>query len=293
MSEQKDMRFTKVSGGKMYLAEEVNGYIEILRNAYSEALTELDSVKEQSAKTQESFAKEKEKAKQVLEGERAEQQKELTKLKESLQQEQEAKTTAIASLSEMEKAKMATTDDVAKVNKMLIDEKDIRKSIQQELADTKEQKNILQQQKDTLQQQLTVAKADNDNLQQEKAALVEADKNKSFGNAGDYISLLKRTSDTADAYVRDIEEKMNQLESEAKTKCETQINQAHYQSASILEEANSKALNMIKKAEGKRQEILTRTRTEYEGIRGLIEQASKEYGEMASNAKEEELEWDS
>jgi len=49
---------------------------------------------------------------------------------------------------------------------------------------------------------------------------------------------------------------------------------------------------MIKKAEAKRQEILTRTRTEYEGIRGLIEQASKEYANMAASAKED-IEWDS
>jgi len=286
MSEQKDMRFTKVSGGKMYLSEEVDGYIEILRNAYSEVLTELKGVKEQSAKNQENFAKEQEKAKQMLESERAEQQGKLTKLNESLQQEQKAKEANLVSLSELEKAKGSATENLEKVNKMLADERSSKQSIQQELAKIKEQK-------DALQQQLVEAKADNDNLQKEKATLVESNNNKSFGNASDYISLLKRTADTADSYVRDIEEKMNQLEMQAQTKCETQISQAHQESANILEDANTKALSMIKKAENKRQEILTRTKTEYEGIRGLIERSSKEYGDMATNAKEEQLEWDS
>ena len=286
MSEQKDMRFTKVSGGKMYLSEEVDGYIEILRNAYSEVLTELDSVKEVSAKTQESFAKEQEKAKQLLESERAKQQEKLTKLNEHLQQEQKAKEAAIASLSELEKSKVAATEDVETINKMLADEKDNKNNVQQELAKVKEQKDVLQQ-------QLDKAKAVNDKLQQENANLKESANSGSLRSAGDYISLLKRTADTADTYVRDIEETMNQLEAQAKTKCETKISQAHQESASILEDANTKALNMIKKAENKRQEILTRTRTEYEGIRGLIEQSSKEYGEMASSAKEEQLEWDS
>ena len=286
MSEQKDMRFTKVSGGKMYLAEEVDGYIEILRNAYSEVITELDNVKEESVNDQEHFSKEQEKATQLFESERAKQQEEMTKLNEHLQQEQNAKEAALTSLREIEKTKVAESANIEKVNKMLADEKNSKDTIQQELVKVKEEK-------DTLQQQLIEARADNDNLQQEKDALVEADNNRGFGNASDYISLLKRTADTADNYVRDIEEKMNQLEVEAKTKCETQISQAHQQSASILEDANTKALNMIKKAENKRQEILTRTRTEYEGIRGLIEQSSKEYGDMASSAKEEKLEWDS
>ena len=300
MSEQREMRFTKVSGGKMYLSEEVDGYIEILRNAYSEVLTELESVKEQSAKSQESFTKEQEQSNQVLKSERAKQQEKLAKLNASLQQEQEAKEATMAQLKELEKLKLVDKENIEKVNKMLADGKNSKNAIQQELADTKEQKDILQQeladtkeQKTTLQQQLAKAKVDNDRLQQEKVMLEENANSGSLGNADDYISLLKRTADTADTYVRDIEEKMSQLEDEAKTRCETQISQAHQESANIIEDANSKALNMIKKAENKRQEILTRTRTEYEGIRGLIEQASKEYGEMASNAKEEELEWDS
>jgi hypothetical protein len=107
----------------------------------------------------------------------------------------------------------------------------------------------------------------------------------------------------ADAYVRDIEDKMNQLEAEATNKACEQLNQAQSQvtnivseaqtkSTQIIDEATSKANDMIQKAETKRQEILTRTRVEYEGIRGLIEQASKEYANMATSAKDD-LEWDS
>ena len=286
MSEQKEMRFTKVSGGKMYLSEEVDGYIEILRNAYSEVLTELDSIKEESAKTREGFTKEQEKANQLLASERVEQQEKLTKLNEELQQEQAAKDTALAQVSNIEKIKADHEANLDQLKNVLAKEQQQQKSLQQELEVAKERGTDLEE-------QLAKAHDANNKLQREKVVLKETADNSSISNASDYISLLKRTADMTDTYVRDIEEKMSQLETQAKTRCETQISEAHQQSASILEEANGKALNMIKKAESKRQEILTRTRTEYEGIRGLIEQSSKEYGDMATSAKEEQLEWDS
>ena len=58
MKGQKDSRFTQVGDGKMYLSEEVDGYIGILSSAYSEVIEELEIIKEQSLKDKESFKQE-------------------------------------------------------------------------------------------------------------------------------------------------------------------------------------------------------------------------------------------
>ena len=292
MSEQKN-RFTKVSGGK-YLSEEVDRYIEMIGSAYSEALAELEELKAQNLKDSENFKQEQEKITQTLEQERKTRQKEIAELNERLKSEHISK---------------GDTDNLQNELAKAISNRD---SLQNELDSEKEQKALLQKQleekladqKALLQSQLAKVQEDNKRLQQEKSTLEEATNNSSLGNAGKYIDLLTRTSDMADTYVRDVEDRMNQLEAETNTKSDEQLSQAREQatnvvseaqaqSTQIIEEATGKADTMIKKAEAKRQEILTRTRTEYEGIRGLIEQASKEYASMATNAKEEDLEWDS
>jgi len=263
MSENKE-RFTRVSGGKMYLSEEVDRYFEIVGSAYSEALEELEELKEQNLRDSENFKQEQEKTISLLAQERKTSQKEIADLNECLKSERVSKGD--------------TTN------------------LQKELAEAKSNR-------DKLQSELAKAQEDNKQLQQEKATLEEATNNSSLGHAGNYIDLLTRASDMADTYVRDIEDKMNQLEAQANTKADEQLSQAREQatnvvieakaqSTQIIDEATSKADTMIKKAEAKRQEILTRTRTEYEGIRGLIEQASKEYANIATNAKEEDIEWD-
>ena len=340
MSEKKE-RFTKVSGGKMYLSEEVDRYIEIVGSAYSEALEELDELKEQKIKDSENFKQEQEKIINSLAKERQTSQKEIADLNERLKSERISKDVAIAKANDIEKTKTDNTGDIEKISQALEAEKEqkalLQKQLEEELAEAthtkdnlqnelnseKEQNALLQkqleeklaeqeislqsqlaEQKSLLQSELDKVLEDNAKLQQEKVTLEATLNNGSLGHAGNYIDLLKRTSDMADAYVRDIEEKMDQLEAEAKAKVDEQLNQsqnqvtnivseAQTQSTQIIDEATSKADKMIKKAEAKRQEILTRTRTEYEGIRGLIEQASKEYANMATTAKEEDIEWDS
>ena len=307
MSEKKE-RFTKVSGGKMYLSEEVDRYIEIVGNAYAEALEELDELKEQNLKASENFKQEQEKTIQTLAQERKTRQKEIAELNESLKSERISKEAALAKANDIEKNKLDNTADIEKVNQLLVEAKESNGNLRNELNSEKEQKTVLQkqleEQKSLLQEELAKAQEDNAKLQQEKTTLKATLDNGSLGHAGNYIDLLKRTSDMADAYVSDIEDKMNQLENEANTKTEEQLSQAREQATNIvgeakgqsdriIEEATNQASTMVKKAEAKRQEILMRTRTEYEGIRGLIEQASKEYVNMATSAKEEDLEWDS
>jgi len=295
MSEQKG-RFTKVSGGK-YLSEEVDRYIEIVSSAYSEALEELEKVKEQNLKDSENFKQEQEKTAQTLVSERKTSQKEIAELNESLKSERMLKEEALAKANDIENTKVDNTGDIEKISQALEAEKAHKSNLQKELAEA-------QSNRDRLQSQLAKAQEDNAKLQQEKATLKATMEHGSLGNAGNYIDLLTRTSDMADTYVRDIEDRMNQLEAQANVKADEQLSQAREQainvvseakaqSTKIIDEATSKADTMIKKAEAKRQEILTRTRTEYEGIRGLIEQASKEYASIATNAKEEDIEWDS
>ena len=322
MSEQKKERFTKVSGGK-YLSEEVDRYIEMVGSAYSEALEELEELKKQNLKDSETFKQEQEKTITTLAQERKTHQKEMADLNERLKSERISKDVAIAKVNDIEKTKTDNTADIEKISQALEAEKAHKSNLQNELDSEKEQKTLLQkqlaeklaEQKALLESQLAEQKAllkseldkaleDNAKLQQEKAMLKVTFDNGSLGNANNYIDLLKRTSDMANDYVRDIEDKMTQLETEANTRADEQLNQAQTQATNIvdeakdqsdkiIEEATNQASVMVKKAEAKRQELLTRTRTEYEGIRGLIEQASKEYADMATSAKEEDLEWDS
>jgi Alanyl-tRNA synthetase len=311
MSEQKE-RFTKVSGGKMYLSEEVDRYIEIVGSAYAEALEELEELKKQNIKDSDKFKQEQEKTIQTLAQERKTRQQEIAELNERLKSERISKDAAIAKANDIEKVKTDNTADIEKFNQLLAEAKESNGKLQDELNSEKEQKVLVQkqleeklaEQKISIQRELDKALEDNEKLQQEKEALKATLDNGSLGNANNYIDLLKRTSDMANEYVRDIEDKMNQLENEANTKADEQLNQAQAQATNIVdeaktqsdkivEEATNQASMMVKKAEAKRQELLTRTRTEYDGIRGLIEQASKEYANMATNAKEEDLEWDS
>jgi len=296
MSEKKE-RFTKVSGGKMYLSEEVDRYIEIIGSAYAEALEELEKIKEQNLKDNENFKQEQEKTITTLAQERKTSQKEIAELNELLKGERVLKEEALAKANDIENAKADNAGDIEKISQALEAEKAHKSNLQKELAEA-------QSNSDKLQSQLAKAQEDSEKLQQEKATLQATIDNGSLGHAGNYIDLLTRTSDMADTYVRDIEDRMNQLEAQANVKADEQLSQAREQatntiseakaqSTQIIDEAIGKADTMIKKAEAKRQEILTRTRTEYEGIRGLIEQASKEYASIATNAKEEDIEWDS
>ena len=295
MSEKKE-RFTKVSGGKMYLSEEVDRYIEIIGSAYAEALEELEKIKEQNLKDNENFKQEQEKTITTLAQERKTSQKEIAELNELLKGERVLKEEALAKANDIENAKADNAGDIEKISQALEAEKAHKSDLQKELAEA-------QSNSDKLQSQLAKAQEDSEKLQQEKATLQATIDNGSLGHAGNYIDLLTRTSDMADTYVRDIEDRMNQLEAQANVKADEQLSQAREQatntiseakaqSTQIIDEAIGKADTMIKKAEAKRQEILTRTRTEYEGIRGLIEQASKEYASIATNAKED-IEWDS
>ena len=86
MSEQKE-RFTKVSGGKMYLSEEVDRYIDIIGSAYAEALAELEALKEQNLQDNENFKQEQEKTVTTLAQERKTSQKEIADLNELLKVE--------------------------------------------------------------------------------------------------------------------------------------------------------------------------------------------------------------
>ena len=311
MSEQKE-RFTKVSGGKKYLSEEVDRYIEMICSAYSEALEELEELKKQHLKDSKNFKQEKEKTIDTMAQERETHQKEIADLNEQLKSERISKDAAIAKANDIEKTKEDNAADIEKISQVLEAEKGYKNNLQNELDSEKEQKALLQkqleeklaEQKALLQNKLDKALEDNAKLQKEKTTLKTAFDNGSLGNANNYIDLLKRTSDMTNEYVRDIEDKMNQLETEANTRADEQLNQAQAQATNIvdeakgqsdkiIEEATNQASAMVKKAEVKRQELLTRTRSEYEGIRGLIEQASKEYSDMATNAKEKDLEWDS
>ena len=338
----KQTRFTVIKNGKMYLSEEVDTYIEMLRGAYQELSEEMEELKRQSVKEKEQSEKDKESLKSELEKVQAlladkptqvdnvdmakikglekansfleEKLKKYTNEKETLtkqvQQYEKEKNACEAQLKkqteefkkqaeEIRTERQARRSAEAKLSKLeeISNEKEGDSSLEIELEDEREKNIRLQRKLDSERRKTNQLQADKKQLEEESFKKTDE------GKAEAYISLLERTTDMSDAYVQDIESKMNQLHEGAKASAEEALSSANEQAAKVLEEANSKAEAMIAGAEEKsstmlseaskkRNEAMARAKAEYDGIRNLIEKASKEYVEMASNTSKDRVDWD-
>ena len=339
---KKQTRFTEVENGKMYLSQEVDTYIKMLREAYTEMSEELEGLQKRSKKEKEQSAKETDRLRSDLESaklsltqeklkpgsfnvekiETLEQNKlelekqlgEQTAEKENLaaqikghvEEKNIYKTQLEKQAGELDKATKKHNQfqndlenekkNVSELRKELLHQQEHVNTVQTKLEDETEKNSILQK-------QVGIEQKRNDRLKAEKKELEEENFNNSDdGKANAYISLLERTQDMANTYVSDIHTQMNQLHEEAKVSIQEQLDSASEQSTSTIEEANTKANTLITEAqekhqellsdaEEKRKEILTRAKTEYDGIRRLIEQASKEYANMVTNTSVEEIDW--
>jgi len=284
----KQTRFTEIENGKMYLSEEVDAYIEMLSGAYTEISEEVDTLQAQRAKVDTTKVDELEKAKATLEEqlkrcseEKTAYEAQLKKQAEELRAERQARKMAEENLSKL---------------KELLNEKESDNSLKIELEDERENNIRLQKQLDSERRRVNKLQADKKQLEEENFKKTDE------GKAEAYISLLERTNEMADTYVQDIESKMGQLHEEAKASAQEALSSANEQSAKVLEEANSKAEAMIAQAEEKsgtmiseaskkRNEVMARAKAEYDGIRKLIEKASKEYAGMVEDASKDEVDW--
>lgn len=102
-------------------------------------------------------------------------------------------------------------------------------------------------------------------------------------------SLLDAAGRTADAYVKEVEQKMEALLSETKDKTQAQLDQAKIQSTVIVREARENADAIQREAESRVADILAAGRRELTRIQLFVEESKQEYTKLLESRKENGL----
>ena len=299
MSERAKVGFTKGANKNTYVSEEVDGYLVMLHGAYEEMEEELKSLKTESDKDKELFAKEKEQlkgeltqARQTIEG----LEKAVNKVPniESMREFYENQIESLkATVSTTQDAQAELRDENVKLKEDIEEHLKTVEDLKKTNADMKSISEVeefyeekvkgLEELVGRSKEEIHVLRIENETILEAKRCLEEEQlKYTSDGRARVYGELFERSANEAQGYVDDTRFKMDAMVSEAKEKQDGLLHQAQVSAFNIVREAKIKSDDLIEHAQRKSQSVLDEAKDEYNKIRELIEKASREYVAIAT-----------
>lgn len=298
--------FRAIRGGKGYLAEDVDAYLQQLRAAYIEvegALEATEAAQASRVLKAEAAARQMEEAEKRLATVDAQLRKEMplrVEAEEKLQQahlriaELEAESASFA--EKMENCRRAAEEQEKKMEEM---EREVT-AARQDATKLKNVRSELAQKE----QELAAAHKELDIIKEQPPESMG-------GDAEKYLSILSYARAAADQYVTDVEQKMNQLWENAQTRAdelqeksqatsEEMLRTARQEAEKLIGDAKmdadilaqelrmkqeltqKKADELLRSAEERAEAVLTKARGELAKIRALIQEASREYLDLSN-----------
>lgn len=284
--------FTKVRGGKNYLVEEVDTYIETLQKVYSDLCEEEEGCRRQLKQEREISFRDKQKLEQELKTREAE----LAEVKNSLKETMEE-------LEEKQMVSEGASEEISeKLHKQeeLLEEKEEELRVQQEVL-LKRESEKAELLADLDRKDAEIASANEQLVSYQNRVLDLERKLKEKEDevvlvkdprAEEIISLVERASEMTEAYVEDVQAEMDSRNKTSKEEAEKLMTEAKGQALTLIQDAREKAKSAEEEASARVSQILSAAKEELMEIRGLINKASKDYAKLTEENLESEVVFD-